>query len=479
MSSRVNPRVVYTLFSALIILFGTILAIYYAQGNFRITKEGYLPEAGLLKTNSSPTGAEVYINGKLVGVTEETIDLEPGKYRVRLFKEGYSPWEKELTLEKGFVTLTDALLFPQVPSLTPLTFTGVLNVLPSPDGQKLVYYTSSASATTKNGLYVLELNNNLLSLQKTARQVSDNALGFDLPLADLIWSPDSTQLMLLTQNNELLLEQDRFQTLSTLADIGFQRKTILSQWEEEMYIRERQYFKEFPEEIVAMATQSAKNVYLSPDKKKLLYTATKPTLLEEELIPPVPAANTQPQQRQLEPGGIYVYDREEDRNFLVGRESDFTTGAKTIATHSRPTTGTNPLGDEANPSLTASISARQKQLLATDLSNPSPLTLQSSPSAFTRLQTASTAAELATAFTVYHTTLYAPTFQWFPDSKHLIFTTPDQIHVMEYDGTNDSVVYSGPFAHNFVYPWPDGSKLIILTSFSPTSPLNLYAVDLK
>jgi len=69
--------------------------------------------------------------------------------------------------------------------------------------------------------------------------------------------------------------------------------------------------------------------------------------------------------------------------------------------------------------------------------------------------------------------------QWFPDSKHLLFVQDGKIKIMEYDGQNSTTVYSGPFANDFVYPWPDGSKLIIKTSFSPDSPDNLYVIDLK
>ena len=75
--------------------------------------------------------------------------------------------------------------------------------------------------------------------------------------------------------------------------------------------------------------------------------------------------------------------------------------------------------------------------------------------------------------------MYANTFQWYPDSKHLLYIEENQIKIMEYDGGNQVTLYSGPFAEHFVYPSPNGDRLIIITSFSPDSPLNLYAVELK
>ncbi len=447
MLPKINTRVLYTFLSAAFIITGTLIAIQYAKGNFRVTRNGYIPESGLLSANSFPPGAEIYVNNKLISATDDTIYLEPGEYVVKIIKEGFSPWEKNLSIQKELVTQTNAVLFPKAPSLSALTFTGVENISPSPDGQKLLYYTASSSAQAKNGLHILELTNNFLSLQKNSKQVTTDTNNIDLGTTDFIWSPDSAEVLVSGKSREVIIDVNKQNTIASLPDVSFQKKSTLSSWEEEMYIRERQFLEKFPEEIIQIATESAKNVYLSPDKDRLLYTATEEVTIPEGIIPPVPATNTQPESRTLKPGSIYVYDREEDKNFLVGTESP-----------------------EASDS--------GKLLLATDLYDRQPKTLESSPSAFQTLQ-ATSSAQTARKFNVYHSSMFANTFQWFPDSKHLIYTTDDSIHIMEYDGTNNQTVYSGPFADNFVYPWPDGSKLVILTTFSPNAPLNLYAIDLE
>ncbi len=442
----VNFRLLYTLLSAAIIIVGSYLAIRYAQGDFRVTKQGILRESGLLAANSFPTGAQVYVDDELATATDDTIYLEPDTYQVKIAKDGYSPWEKTLTIKEELVTQTNAQLFPSAPSITPLTFTGAKNLLPSPDGLKIVYYSDSANNADKEGLYLLELNDNLNPFQKTSRQIAVAGPQIDLSTADLIWSPDSTQLMILGETKQVLIDINRKNQLTSLPDITFKRKQILTEWEQEMYIRERQYFEEFPEEMLQVASQSAKNVYMSPDKKRLLYTATASATLPEDIVPPVPATNTQPEERDLEPGNIYVYDREEDKNFKVAGESG---ESKTV-----------------------------KSLLATDLFRQSPLELISSPSAFTRLQ-ATSSAKTAQKFNTYHSSFFINTLQWFSDSKHLIFVKDNNIQIMEYDGTNNTTLYSGPFVGKFIYPWPDGSRLVILTSFSPDTPSNLYSIELK
>lgn len=459
---HINTRVVYTLLSFMIIAGGTILAVQYAKGNYRLTRQGIFPESGLLSANSFPSGAQVFIDGKLVTATDDTLYLSPGEYDISILKDGYTPWQKRLRIDKELVTQTNALLFPAAPSLTALTFTGVQNLSPSPDGQRLIYYTASASAETRNGLYLVELSGNPLNLQRTPRQIATDDTGFDLAQSEFIWSPDSTQLLLIDQNNDrqVLLELDRRNDLASLPDMSFRSARLLSEWEEEMYLRERQFLSEFPREVISIATQSAVNVYLSPDKTRLVYTATASAILADGLTPPVPATNTQPQERQLQPGGIYVYDIEEDTNFRVGSDGHW----QKVSTQSA----------EA-----ASRFIGYKQLLARDVANRTPLTLAASPSAFTRLQATDSALVTASNFKQYHTPLYTPTFQWHPDSSHLIYTVDNQIRIKSYDNTNDTVIYSGPYASDFVYPWPDGSRLLIQTGFSTGAPENLYAISLR
>lgn len=444
-----NSRVVTTLISAVVIVAGALVAIQYAKGNFRYGTTGFMPKSGLLNANSFPTGAEVYIDGRLVTATDGTIYLEPKEYTVRISKDGYSSWEKRLKIEEELVTQTNAQLFPSAPSITPLTFTGVSSVVPSPDGQKMIYYVASASSQTKVGFYSLDLASigGLIGMQRGPRQITENGQAFDLASADIIWSPDSSEVMIMSQKGDVVIGIDRKTDLDKTPDIGWKKKRILAEWEQDMYVREREFMGKFPAEIIAIATQSAKNVYFSPDKKRILYTATASAEIPKGITPSLPASNSQPETRQLTPGKIYVYDREEDRNFEIATE-------------------------------TLTNQAVTKVLLATDLTEAQPIKIESSPSAFERLQ-ASESAQTALNFNAYHSSLYINTMQWFPDSKHILFVRDNKIQIMAYDGTNVTTIYSGPFANSFVYPWPDGSRLLITTTFSPDSPLNLYTIELK
>lgn len=440
--------IVYTLLSALIIVGGAFAAIEYAKGNYRLTRQGFLREAGLLNATSQPTAAELFVDGRLVTVTDDTVYLEPGEYEIEILKDGFWPWRKTMKVEQELVTTTNALLFPTTPSLTPLTFNGVDRVWPSPDGQKLLYLTTTASSPSKNGLFVLELTDNLLSLQRGPRHIAQKPSSFDLLLSEIIWSPDSNEVMILSDTKEVVVSTDRLHNLDTVQDSSFRRRQILSEWEEEMYLRERQFLAKFPIEIIQIATASARNVYISPDKKRMFFTATEKGEIPEGLTPPIPARSSQLESRALLPNIVYVYDREEDKNFLIAEERS----------------------DLDYP----------KMLLATDLYSRTPQSLQASPSAFLRLQeSASSSAEIARNFNRYYTALHLNTFQWFPDSRHLLYTADTKVEIRGYDNTNQTTIFSGPFDQDFVYPWPDGRKVLILTAFNPELPMNLYAIELR
>jgi hypothetical protein len=495
LSKIVGSRIIYTSFSLLVIIVASYFAIQYARGNWRVTEEGVIANTGLLNANSFPQGAQVFINDNLTTATDDTIYLQPGTYNVKVIKEGYSLWEKELEIQKELVTQTNATLFPIAPSITPLTFTGIKNVYPSPDGQKLLFFVDGASLDARNGLYLLALSNNFLSLQSGPKQLSDNPLSYDLENADIIWSPDSTEIMLMTVQGDYLLTTDKKVSLVEENNISLTKNEILSQWEEDIYLRERQYLARFPEEMIAIATQSAKNVYISPDKKRMLYTATASATIPEGIVPPVPATNTQEESRNLEIGGIYVYDREEDKNFKIAQVEQLPDilGEKVDSLNLDENAAESKLDaesivaqakidqknqEEAIELLSLTGLNLDKVLLSDDLDAEKARSLEASPTAFSRLQKEDNFAT-AYSFSNYYTAVKLNSIQWFPDSKHVLLVEDDRIQIMEYDSQNNTTVYSGPFADNFIYPWPDGSKLIITTAFSPDSPVNLYAINLE
>ncbi len=431
-----TPRLLIALIVIAFLVGGTLLAIKLAKGYRPSFKQKALKGTGLLSVNSFPRGASVFINDKLTTATDDTLNLPPGEYQVKIAKDGYISWQKTLQLESELVTQTNARLFPSVPDLTPLTFSGAANLNPSPDGQKIAFVVQNATKEAKNGLYVIDLLDRPLGFKSDPRQITRSTAKYDYLEAQLTWSPDSNQIIATfnpTAKNEanLLLSATSFNDLPDIKDITARLPVILTEWQQKLDKKQLERLHELPDFMQNIATQSADLVFFSPDEDKMMYTATASAQIPDNLIPPLPASSTQPEQRSIESDNIYIYDLEEDKNFLIG-----------------------------------SVPAEWQGRTLKDSSDGShPRTTTSDLLLLTR----------------QYSGIHSQPVQWFPDSNHLVYVHDNKIDIIEYDNTNHQTVYAGPFEESFAYPWPNGNRLIILASLNGGSnlPPNLYSINLK
>lgn len=459
---RKTARIVIPIASITIIAVGTYIAIQFAKG-YRPSKDG-IAGTGLLAANSFPTGAEVYINDKLTSATNDTLALRPGDYTVSIKKEGYIPWQKDLKIQEELVTQTNALLFRSVPSLAPLTLTGATNIVPSPDGQKIAFVVTDAVNSVKNGLYILDLTSDgPLTSTKEPKLIARALPNNDLASSQLLWSPSSSQILLhSTPSPEVisnyLLSIDNLNDIPSMTDVSARLPIILSQWEEEIASRETKQFALLPDVLGEIATASAVNVYFSPNDKKVMYTSTGYATLPPNLISTPPSTSTQPEVRDLEPNNLYIYDLVEDKNYLIGSIEL----------------------DEDIPQKHLLVPKYYQQLSESD--NISESTQSATvPPLYDSLQVTDDFSQTAINFQTHYSPMSVGSYQWYPDSNHLLKTDKEKIDVIESDATNQVTIYSGPFVDTFTYPWPDGSRLIILTNLNPSADalFNLYAVDLR
>lgn len=70
---------------------------------------------------------------------------------------------------------------------------------------------------------------------------------------------------------------------------------------------------------------------------------------------------------------------------------------------------------------------------------------------------------------------------WLPDSRHVVLVEDGKVSIVDFDGTNKAVIFAGNFLDNFVFAWPDSSRLVLMSTFpTPTaSEPNLYGINLK
>lgn len=388
----------------LLLSVSTVVVILYGMGyrfGFQNGKIG-LTGTGLLVTTSVPDGAEVLINGHLTTATNNTINLAPGEYDVKIQKEGYFSWEKHIKIRKEEVSKADALLFPQAPKLDSITSNGVQIPSIDPTMTKLAFITASQSALKKNGIYVLDMSGGPVnSILGNSTQVADDTVD-RFSQSTLLWSPDGKELLasLSATQTMYLLDSNRYN--STPQDVTATLESVYGNWN---VIKKQQDTAKLTTVKPALRTLLKDFTILnwSPDETKILYTASESATLPIVIKPRLIGANSTPEQRQIKQGQYYVYDIKEDRNYAI------------------------PVTKIDNPE------------------EKDPMVVR-----------------------------------WFGDSNHLIYVHDKKIDLMDYDGLNQTTVYAGPFIGNYVFPWPTGTKIVILTNLGNEMIMpNLYTIGIR
>lgn len=400
-----------------LILLVTFIAILYGKGyRFAFDKSGARFEGtGIMVLSSKPDGALVYINNHLTTATNNTINLAPGEYEVRIEKDGYFGWKKKMIVRKEIVAQANALLFPVAPKLEAVTVSGAKNAVTDPTGTLIAYTVSSSSAALKNGVYVLDMNNRpFIALGSAATQLVSDTQDTLFSQSELSFSPDGSQLIASVSGSfggsTYLLSTRGFN--QNPQDITATISQNEKDWEKQRIEKARRIFDLLPQTLRPLAITVFKNPTPSVEEDKILYTASVSASLPIIKNPRLVAVNATSEERTLKAGSIYVYDIKEDRNYLIYE----------VKTTDTP-------------------------------------------------KVANTLAEMSQK---------PPLYTWHPGSNHLIYVKNHTIVLSEFDGQNPTTVYAGPFNNDQVFPWADGSSLVILTNFNiPDAPPNLYRISLK
>jgi hypothetical protein len=295
--------------------------IAYGRGYRFDFQNSNVRPTGLISITSQPGGAQVFIDGKLRAATDTSLNIDPGWYTITIVKEGYQAWEKRVRVQGEVVTRADALLLPSNPSLTAITSNGVASPLLSPDGTKLAFIvppslpaTAGAALTDRAGIWVINLTDQPLGLNRDARQIATND---ELPVsaASMVWSADSKQLLVRVRSLLYLLETDGIND-PPIAASNVTR--LLAQWQDLMATKDEDRLRTLAPEFVQIATESMRIIAFSPDETKILYEATAAATIPDAIIPPLIGANPTEELRTLTKSDVYVYDIKEDRNYSLG-----------------------------------------------------------------------------------------------------------------------------------------------------------------
>jgi serine/threonine protein kinase len=93
-----RKHIVPMVLAAMILIVAAAGLAYFLSGNNSPPENILL---SVLKVESDPTGANIFLNGSLKGRTPLTVDLPLGKYEIRLSRQNYHEWEAQLQLDEA------------------------------------------------------------------------------------------------------------------------------------------------------------------------------------------------------------------------------------------------------------------------------------------------------------------------------------------------------------------------------------------
>lgn len=325
MNSDSNRKSLLIILSvASIVVSVTFLISIFARGYRLDTDNGNfkLKVTGLLSVTSKPKSASVYVDDILVTATDDTINLSPGDYKVKISKEGFFPWEKSIQIRPELVYQADAQLIHLSPELKPITQSHIFNPTISPDSTKIIFAIASSSATSKeNGLYLLELSElPLLPSKNTQKLLSSNLSYLDWSKFTFEFSPNSKQVIASSKTNSstYLFSIDQPLVPKNLFDISYRLPQIKKEWSE---IEKQITLDKLNKLPVGIQTHIATNsalITFNTSEDKIIYQASDSAQILPQIISPPPTRSTQTQQRLLNKGFYYVYNLKDDTNFLIG-----------------------------------------------------------------------------------------------------------------------------------------------------------------
>lgn len=271
-----SKRFLFTLIFIGILAAAAITAAFVAKGYRFSPQSGGLTGTGILSVTSIPDQASVYLDDHLTTATNTNINsLIPKSYAVQITKEGFIPWEKKIDVREGLVTEIKATLFRSIPTVYPLTFNGVEQILLSPDEQKLLYIVPSddqGPASKRAGVWVWEMGNQPIAFARgnEQRQIVSAQSNFDFKLAKYRFSPDSRQVLATLPDRFVLLEIDRLN--DPPRDITATIQNTLKTWDEEEKTKRSEKMATIKDLNLRSTASSSAVLKWSPDESKILYS---------------------------------------------------------------------------------------------------------------------------------------------------------------------------------------------------------------
>ncbi len=146
----------------LVIIIATLI-IFWARGYEINFTTGNVVDTGILRINSTPTNAKIYLNNTYEGLSPLIINsLIPGTYKVEVATSNYSIWNGLVSVQSQQITNLNSFLLPTNVKQSILSVPGEIYYSTFSKDSNMLFIVSKRKNNNYD-LYYMNLNNNTLN----------------------------------------------------------------------------------------------------------------------------------------------------------------------------------------------------------------------------------------------------------------------------------------------------------------------------
>ena len=268
-----------------LMIFGVTTGLFLYSSGYRIDKNPGkkidFKKTGMIGAKSIPEGAKVYLDGELVTATNGTISgIDPGTHALKIIKNGFAVWEKQINVFAELVTDITAVLVSQSPRLEPLTNTGASFPSISPSLTKLAYFTKDGNSP---GVWAIPLQGGLSLFRTTPQAALEDITGAVYSDGESIeWSPDENKLLVGGSKNTIA-EITPFYIVNLATNTTESTSSpdlIRSDWAQVLHKKRQDFIDKLDIPVALREIAVSPETAWAHDDKKFLYTVRKDNLIE-------------------------------------------------------------------------------------------------------------------------------------------------------------------------------------------------------
>ncbi|MBR2588941.1 PEGA domain-containing protein [Candidatus Saccharibacteria bacterium] len=193
---RTIKLIVTEIIMTIVVVAAVIVLTFVAMG-YNVNKDGDLAQSGLLQVRSIPSGATVEIDDEvMLAHTNMSKMLSAGNHNLKLSKEGYDTWSKEITAESGWLLKIE---YPRL-FLKDRTMEKVReydnqieNMSFSEDGSRALYNIAGDRYWTLLDIASDDISETKLNLEE--------ALGSNV-VREIFWNDNNEKVLMRTKNSD-------------------------------------------------------------------------------------------------------------------------------------------------------------------------------------------------------------------------------------------------------------------------------------